>query len=116
MIESQHVIHRSRLRLSLAGMVVSIGFASITLYMGSTIFYPLLQLDEFAAKALHNGMLDVLMSRYIGYLPLIVFGSISVITGNWFWYTKKETSNIVIVIISALFFITFVVLIVKNFV
>ncbi len=113
MTESGLVINASRLRLSLAGIVISLGFASIALYMGSTILYPLLQINEFAGKALHNGLLNALMGRYIGYIPLLIFGIISVAAGNWFWYTKKEISNTVIAAMSMLLIMVFVVLILK---
>ncbi len=93
MEREREVVHSHRLRISLASLLIIVGFTSIVLYLGSTILYPLLQFDEFVGQALHGNMQKVLADRYVGYLPLVLFGVITVIVGNWLWFSKKDVDN-----------------------
>lgn len=107
------VAHRHSLRVSLAALLILLGFVSITLYMGSTIFYPMFHFNEFVGQALHDGIKEVLVSKYAGYLPIMIFGIAAVIAGNWLWYSKKEIDNTILIMTAIPFFTMFVVLILK---
>jgi len=78
--------------------MVALGFGTITFYFVLTIFYPLVELDAFMGQAVHkeDEMQRMLVGRYIDYLPLMIFGTTSVIAGNWFRQTKKEVDNAVL--------------------
>ncbi|MEM2760413.1 MAG: hypothetical protein QXN83_04050 [Nitrososphaerales archaeon] len=86
------------------------GFVSIVMYMGSTIFYPILQFNEFFGLALHNDIQTVLLDRYVNYLPTVVFGIMSVVTGNLVWYRNKGIDDHVIAALFVAFFVAFVLL------
>ncbi|MEM3098285.1 MAG: hypothetical protein QXU32_06175 [Nitrososphaerales archaeon] len=78
--------------------------------MGSTIFYPILQFNEFFGLALHNDIQTVLLDRYVNYLPTVVFGIMSVVTGNLVWYRNKGIDDHVIAALFVAFFVAFVLL------
>ncbi|MEM2760821.1 MAG: hypothetical protein QXU32_00305 [Nitrososphaerales archaeon] len=116
-IPEEEVKASTRVRTVLGIMLIAIGFVSIALYFGSTIFYPLLQFNEFVGLGMREGMEGVqnmLVDRYVNYLPLILFGVSSVIIGNWFWLGRKVISHSIPVGISCVLFTTFVVLMLKT--
>ncbi len=104
-----------RLQPLLAAALILAGFVAVTLYMASTILYPLLQFGEFVGLALHNNIMQLLLGRYVGYLPLMVFGIVSVTVGNLLWFTKKEIDHSILAMISMLIFTTFAILMLKIF-
>lgn len=113
-VREEDILHGHRVRVLLSVILTVLGFSSIALYMGSTIFYPLLQFDEFFSLALHNDIQELLLDRYVGYLPSMIFGIISVIAGNWLWFTKKEIDNSLLAMISMVLFTVFVILMLKT--
>ena len=113
-VREKDILHGHRARVLLSVTLTLLGFSSIVLYMGSTIFYPLLQFDDFFRVALHNDMQQLLLDRYVGYLPSMIFGIISVIAGNWLWFTRKEIDNSLLVMIAVVLFTVFVILAVSN--
>ena len=105
--------HRHKPTVLLGVALIFVGFTSLMLYMGSTIMYPLLQFDKFVTLALHNDAKQLLADRYVGYLPIFIFGIISVIAGNWLWYSKKKIDSSGIAMISMPVFILFAILMMK---
>jgi hypothetical protein len=102
------------LRRSLAAILIILGFAAIVLYMGSTLFYPMLQFEEFVNQALRTKNIQgQLADRYMHYFPLLMFGSIVAVAGNLIWYSKRRVSKGPMIFTSMIFSITFVVLVLK---
>ena len=98
-------------RKSLAIVLIFLGFTSIVLYLGSTLFYPLLDYSGFMGLSMREGINQVLIGRYVGYLPLLIFGALPVIAGNWLLYTKKQVDNTVVVTLSIGLLIGFLIVI-----
>ena len=48
------IIHSHRAKLAVGIILISIGFASMSLYMLSTIFHPLVGFNEVFGKAMGN--------------------------------------------------------------
>ncbi|MGH9878367.1 MAG: hypothetical protein ACRD5H_12085 [Nitrososphaerales archaeon] len=86
-------------RKSLAIVMIFLGFTSIALYMGSTILYPVLDFSGFMGLSMRDGINQALIGRLVGYLPLLIYGGLPVIAGNWLLYNKKEVENMVVVTI-----------------
>ena len=84
-------------RKSLAIVMIFLGFTSITLYLGSTLLYPVIDFSGFMGLSMREGINQALIGRYVGYLPLLVFGALPVVAGNWLLYSKKEVDNMVVV-------------------
>lgn len=94
--ENENVIlENHKLRKLLSILLVFLGFASITLYLGSTLLYPLLDFQGFLGLSAREGINKALIDRYVGYLPLLIFGALPVIAGNWL-YAKKQVDNTVV--------------------
>ena len=98
---------------SLSIVLIVLGFASIVLYMGSTIFYPLLDYDGFVGLSMREGINQALIGRYVGYLPLLIFGALPVIVGNWLLYAKKQVDATVVVTIFMALFVSFLIMILQ---
>ena len=98
---------------SLSIVLIVLGFASIVLYMGSTIFYPLLDYDGFVGLSMREGINQALIGRYVGYLPLLIFGGLPVIVGNWLLYAKKQVDATVVVTIFMALFVSFLIMILQ---
>ena len=113
-METDRVQSKS-LKTRLGIMLIVIGFSSITLYMGSTIFYPMVNFSEFVGLALHSSIQQVLLNRYVGYIPFMTFGVLSVMAGSWFCYTRKEIDNTILAMISMPLLTVFTILILKIF-
>lgn len=103
--------HTSSISLSI--VLIVLGFASIALYMGSTIFYPLLDYDGFVGLSMREGINQALIGRYVGYLPLLIFGALPVIVGNWLLYAKKQVDATVVVTIFMALFVSFLIMILQ---
>ena len=82
---------------SLAIVMIFLGFTSIVLYLGSTLLYPVLDYSGFMGLSMRDGINQALIGRYVGYLPLLIFGTLPVIAGNWLLYAKKQVDNTVVV-------------------
>ncbi|MFY3739591.1 MAG: hypothetical protein HMLIMOIP_000010 [Candidatus Nitrosomirales archaeon] len=100
--------HKARKSLSI--VLVFLGFASITLYLGSTLLYPLLDFQGFLGLSAREGINKALIDRYVGYLPLLIFGALPVIAGNWL-YAKKQVDNTVLATLFIGLFIGFLIVI-----
>ncbi len=105
------IIHSHRAKLAVGIILISIGFASMSLYMLSTIFHPLVGFNEVFGKAMGNliesesDTQEILLGRYLGNMPLMIFGIISVVVGNWFRNTSKHIVNSVLAMSVIIFII-----------
>lgn len=104
-----------KLRKSLAAVLIAMGFTSVMLFMGLTLLYPLLDFSGFMGLSMRDGINQAIMGRYVGYFPLVVFGALPVIAGNWLLYTKKEPENTLVVTLFIGLLIGFVILISQVF-
>jgi hypothetical protein len=102
-------IHDHKLRKSLSIALIFLGFTSIVLYMGSTLFYPVIDFSGFMGLSMREGINQALIGRYVGYLPLLIFGALPVIAGNYLLYAKKQIDNSVVVTLFIGLFIGFLV-------
>src|SRR5574341_383178 len=84
-------------RKSLAIVMIFLGFTSIVLFLGSTLLYPVLDFSGFMGLSMREGINQALIGRYVGYLPLLIFGALPVIAGNWLLYSKQHVDNTVVV-------------------
>ena len=100
-----------KLRKSLSVVLIFLGFTSIVLYLGSTLLYPLLDYSGFFSQSMRDGINQALIARYVGYLPLLIFGALPVIAGNYLLYTKKQVDNTVVVTLSIGLLIGFLIVI-----
>ncbi len=100
-----------KLRKSLSVVLIFLGFTSIVLYLGSTLLYPILDYSGFLGLSMREGINQALIGRYVGYLPLLVFGALPVIAGNWLLYTKKQVDNTVLATLFIGLFIGFLIVI-----
>ena len=50
-------------------------------------------------------ILEILLGRYLGNIPLMIFGIISVVVGNWFLNTSKHIVNSVLAMSVIIFII-----------
>lgn len=82
---------------SLAIVMIFMGFTSIVLFMGSTLLYPVLDFSGFMGLSMRDGINQALIGRYVGYLPLLIYGALPVIAGNWLLYAKKQVENTAVV-------------------
>ncbi|MGH9923221.1 MAG: hypothetical protein ACRD38_10750 [Nitrososphaerales archaeon] len=98
-------------RKSLAIVMIFLGFTSIVLYMGSTLLYPVLDFSGFMGLSMRDGINQALIGRFVGYLPLLIYGALPVIAGNWLLYTKKQVENMVVVTLFIGFIIGFLIVI-----
>ncbi len=98
-------------RKSLAILLIFLGFTSITLYLGSTLLYPLLDFQGFLGLSSREGINKALIDRYVGYIPLLIYGALPVIAGNWLLYNKKQVDNTVLATLFIGLFVGFLIVI-----
>ncbi len=101
--------HKARKSLAIA--LIFMGFTSIVLYLGSTLLYPVLDFSGFMGLSMREGINQALIGRYVGYLPLLIFGALPVIAGNYLLYAKKQVDNTVVVTLFIGLLIGFVIVI-----
>jgi hypothetical protein len=104
-------INRGRLALSV--VLLSFGFLSAAVYMGLTIFYPMFHYSEFVGQALRQDMQQLLADRYLTYLPLMIFGTGTLVGGYAVSRSAREFSNGSVFVISIMVLATFLLLAVK---
>ncbi len=108
------IIHSNRVKVVMGLMLISLGFIGISVYMMSTIFYPLSEFNNIFGNTLRNGvenekdLKETLVGRYIGHLPVLILGMVSVIVGNWFRTTRREIGLPVVMMVVMVFIIAFV--------
>ncbi|MGH9922745.1 MAG: hypothetical protein ACRD38_08340, partial [Nitrososphaerales archaeon] len=65
----------------------------------------------FMGLSMREGINQALIGRFVGYLPLLIYGALPVIAGNWLLYTKKQVENMVVVTLFIGFIIGFLIVI-----
>ena len=103
----------NRPRLALSVVLLSCGFVSVSVYMGLTIFYPMLDYSGFVSQALRQDMRQVLVDRYLTYIAFMIFGTGSLVGGYAVRRSTRELSSGSTFVISILILATFLLLAVK---